>query len=151
MDSLRVSQLAQMIDSPSSSCPAAPRAGARVPGSARVGHVDGRYHPADIQRCLGLLQAAQCAWRHGGFPAGAEHTAREGVRSRGRAERGAHELDMVINVRALQARRAGCGARQSTRATLCRSGGNQQVILETCYLDEAKGSAARCAWSGVDS
>lgn len=105
--------------------------------------------PPEVERCRSLLAGTRVkVGTVVGFPSG-QHTpevkeaeARDGLR------RGAVELDMVLNVRALQA-----GALEVVRAEfealarVCRAGGAlSKVILETCYLtDDQKRLACRLA------
>ncbi len=142
MDSLTVHQLAQMIDYAFLKLHGDPAGLEQVCLEARQwGMWMVAIQPADIERCLGLL--AGSAVRVGatvGFPLGQNTPRVKEFEAVDALQRGAQELDMVINVRALQ--RSDLGVVQSevnTLARLCRqAGATSKVILETCYLDAAQ-------------
>jgi len=106
-------------------------------------------NPSEIEHCVRLLQGtAVPVGVTLGFPLGQNTVAVKEYETQDAMARGARELDMVINVRALQA-----GARDVVRAemaALVRAGRPAglvtKVILETCYLtDEQKQQACRLA------
>jgi deoxyribose-phosphate aldolase len=106
-------------------------------------------HPAEVERCVKLL--AGSGVRTGaaiGFPLGQNTVAVKEYETRDAIARGAGEIDMVINIRALQG-----GAGEVVRAEIaamvraCRPAGViGKVILETCYLTgEQKREVCRIA------
>jgi len=116
-------------------------------------------HPADIERCLRLLEGSPV--RVGatvGFPLGQNTPRVKAFEAADALERGAHELDMVINARSLQrGSRSGdlSAVREevTTFADLCRQAeATSKVILETCYLNEAEKrlGCQLCLDAGVD-
>jgi deoxyribose-phosphate aldolase len=160
MNELTVPALAQMIDYAFLKLHGDPEGLEAVCQEAREwGMWMVAIHPADIERCLDLLQGSPV--RVGatvGFPLG-QNTARvKAFEAADALERGAHELDMVINVRQLQR-----GSRNGdlvvvreeieTFADLCRqAGATSKVILETCYLNETEKhlGCQLCLEAGVD-
>lgn len=112
-------------------------------------------NPAETARCVGLLKGSGV--RTGaviGFPLGQSTPETKAFETRDAIDKGAGEIDMVINVRALQ---AGCDAyvlaEIADMAAVCRSRGViSKVILETCYLsDDEKRRVCRLACeAGVD-
>lgn len=116
-------------------------------------------HPADIIRCQNLLKGSTV--RIGatvGFPLGQNTSRVKAFEADDALEKGAHELDMVINVRALQR-----GSRSGdlsivreeiqTFADQCRqASATSKVILETCYLNdtEKRLGCQICLDAGVD-
>ena len=156
MDSLTVSQLAQMIDYAFLKLPGSPSGLERVCQEARQWDMwMVAIHPADIERCLGMLTGSPV--RVGatvGFPLGQNTPRVKEFEAADALERGAHELDMVINVRALQRGEVRVVQGEvDTLATLCRqAGATSKVILETCYLDEAQKrlGCQVCLEAGVD-
>jgi deoxyribose-phosphate aldolase len=112
-------------------------------------------NPAELERCVRRLQGTRV--RVGvtvAFPLGQNTPAVKDYETRDALARGADEVDMVINIRALQA-----GDLKSLRAEMdalvkaCRERrALSKVILETCYLtDGEKRDACRMAKeAGVD-
>lgn len=98
-------------------------------------------NPAEVERCVALLQG--CRVRVGaaiGFPLGQTTTAVKIYEIKDALQRGAGEIDMVINVRALQS-----GDTDLVRAEIHAladlsqgAGAISKVILETCYLTDAE-------------
>jgi deoxyribose-phosphate aldolase len=103
-------------------------------------------NPAEVEQCARLLSGSSV--RVGaaiGFPLGQNTSAVKAYETRDAIQRGAGEIDMVINIRALQ-----CGDAALVRkemmdmAAACRGTSEKdrvisKVILETCYLsDEQK-------------
>ena len=116
-------------------------------------------HPADIERCLRLVEGSPV--RVGatvGFPLGQNTPRVKAFEAADALERGAHELDMVINIRLLQrGSRTGdlrmVGEEIATFARQCQqAGATSKVILETCYLDDSqkKLGCQLCLEAGVD-
>lgn len=112
-------------------------------------------NPVNIERCKVLLAGSQVRIVSVvGFPLGQNTSVVKAYEIQDALTRGAAEIDMVLNVRALQAgeldivRRELAGLAQSCRD----AGAISKVILETCYLDdEQKRTACRIALSeGVD-
>ena len=116
-------------------------------------------HPADIERCLKLLQGSPVrAGATIGFPLGQNTPRVKAFETEDALGRGAHELDMVINVRALQ-RGSRSGDLKIVREEInsfahqCRqAGATSKVILETCYLNEREKrlGCQLCLDAGVD-
>jgi len=98
-------------------------------------------NPAETARCVELLKGSGV--RTGaaiGFPLGQSTSETKAFETRDAIAKGAGEIDMVINVRALQ---AGDDARVLSEiadmAAACRPQGViSKVILETCYLSDAE-------------
>lgn len=98
-------------------------------------------NPAETERCVALLKGSGV--RVGaaiGFPLGQMTSAAKAFEIRDAIAKGATEIDMVINLRDLQA-----GRDQDVLAELCdmgkvcrESGVISKVILETCYLTDAQ-------------
>ncbi len=112
-------------------------------------------NPAEVLRCVELLDGSRVKVGAAvGFPLGQNTTLTKIYEAEDAIQRGALEIDMVMNLRALQA-----GATETVRsefralADLCRSHGVvSKVILETCYLtDSSKRLACELALeAGVD-
>ena len=106
-------------------------------------------NPAETARCAALLKGSGV--RTGaaiGFPLGQSTSAAKAFETRDVIAMGAGEIDMVINLRALQAGDAALVlAEIADMAAACReSGVISKVILETCYLsDDEKRSVCRMA------
>lgn len=102
-------------------------------------------NPCQIERCLSLLDGSGVPVGVTiGFPLGQNTPAAKAFECRDAAQRGARELDMVLNVRALQA-----GALDFVRAELqslvrvCADvGAVSKLILETCYLSNEEKKTA---------
>jgi deoxyribose-phosphate aldolase len=106
-------------------------------------------HPSEVRRCVALLGKSGVAVATvSGFPLGQNTTRMKVAEAMDSIALGAREIDMVINVRALQAGdlrlvadeiRAVAGACRET-GSLCK------VIIEACYLtDDQKVQACRAA------
>jgi deoxyribose-phosphate aldolase len=112
-------------------------------------------NPAEVSRCVELL--AGSAVRVGaavGFPLGQNTAETKAFETRDAVEKGAGEIDTVLNLRALQ---SGCleVVRREIRELVAATrpaGVISKVILETCYLtDDQKRTACRIALEeGVD-
>jgi deoxyribose-phosphate aldolase len=106
-------------------------------------------NPAEVEHCARLLKGSQV--RVGaaiGFPLGQNTHAVKVFETQDAIRRGASEIDMVINIRALQADDLDTVRAEVTEVVaVCRA--NQvisKVILETCYLtDEQKRTACQIA------
>ena len=112
-------------------------------------------NPAEVEYCAILLQGTGV--RVGaaiGFPLGQNTTEVKVFEIRDAISRGASEIDMVINIRALQNHDDARVQREiDLMAQVCRDGRIiSKVILETCYLaDQEKETVCRMAISsGVD-
>jgi deoxyribose-phosphate aldolase len=95
-------------------------------------------HPAEVEHCVRLLAGSRV--RTGaaiGFPLGQNTSAVKAYETRDSIQRGAGEIDMVINLRALQAGDLGLVRAEITgMVAACRPAGViSKVILETCYLN----------------
>ncbi len=115
----------------------------------RYGFAMVAIHPAEVERCVGLLAGTGIGIGAAvGFPLGQNTPAVKDYETRDAIARGATEIDMVINIRALQA-----GDTHTTRAEItalvrvCRAAQViSKVILETCYLsDDEKRQVCRMA------
>ncbi len=106
-------------------------------------------NPAEVEACAELLAGTKV--RVGaaiGFPLGQNTAETKEYEARDAVSRGASEIDMVINVRALQSGNLALVAREiRSIVTICKPRGIiSKVILETCYLtDEQKRQACRIA------
>ncbi|MBN2470979.1 MAG: deoxyribose-phosphate aldolase [Anaerolineae bacterium] len=112
-------------------------------------------NPAEVEACARLLAGSPV--RVGaavGFPLGQNTAEVKAFETRDAIGRGAGEIDMVINLRALQAGRLDIVRREIAElAALCRSAGViSKVILETCYLSDPEKVqvCAICREAGVD-
>lgn len=112
-------------------------------------------HPAEVETCVRLLAGTPV--RTGaaiGFPLGQNTPEVKAYETQDALERGAGEIDTVINLRALQAGRLDVTRREiDDLVRLCRAAGAiSKVILETCYLtDDQKRTVCRIALeSGAD-
>lgn len=106
-------------------------------------------NPAEIEHCVGLLVGSSV--RVGaavGFPLGQNTAAVKEYEAKDAIGRGAREIDMVINLRALQSGDLRL-VREEIAALVrtCRGAGAiSKVVLETCYLsDEEKRQVCRIA------
>ena len=106
-------------------------------------------NPAEVENCVKLL--AGCPVRVGaaiGFPLGQNTRAVKDYETRDSIQRGAGEIDTMINIRALQAGdHALVRGEIADMVAACRPAGVIcKVILETCYLsDEEKRLVCRMA------
>jgi len=112
-------------------------------------------NPAEVERCAQLLRHSGIAVGTTiGFPLGQNTAAVKEYEMRDAVRRGARELDMVINIRALQAGDVETVRKEMDRlASVCREAQCvSKVILETCYLGDREKRAA-CALAqnaGID-
>lgn len=151
--SLTPTQLAQMIDSTflkpygTDADIVKHCAEARRYGFAMVA-----IHPAEVERCVQLLQG--CPVRVGaaiGFPLGQNTTEVKLFEIKDAISRGAGEIDMVINIRALQSGNVALMRSEiAGMAQICQAHGVIcKVILETCYLtNEQKRLVCQIALEG---
>ena len=98
-------------------------------------------NPAEVETCVRLLAGSPV--RVGaaiGFPLGQNTPEVKAFETRDSFAKGAGEIDMVINIRALQAGRLDIVRREvAEMAAQCRAAGViSKVILETCYLTDAE-------------
>ena len=98
-------------------------------------------NPAEVETCVKLLKGSPV--RVGaaiGFPLGQTTTECKAFETRDAIEKGATEIDTVINVRALQKGRLDIVKKEiEDIVTICRPAGVIcKVILETCYLSDAE-------------
>lgn len=112
-------------------------------------------NPAETERCAALLKGTGV--RVGaaiGFPLGQMTSAAKAFEIRDALAKGATEIDMVINLRDLQAGRDGAVLTELVDlGTVCRTAGViSKVILETCYLsdDEKKRVCALAVEAKLD-
>jgi deoxyribose-phosphate aldolase len=99
-------------------------------------------HPAEVEHCVRLLAGSRVrAGAAIGFPLGQNTPAVKAFETRDAIQRGAGEIDMVVNLRALQAGEIALvrGEIEEMVAACRPAGVICKVILETCYLsDEQK-------------
>jgi len=98
-------------------------------------------NPAEIERCVQLLAGTGISIGATiGFPLGQNCTPVKEFEAQDAIARGARELDMVINIRALQDGRADVvRLEMQMLAAVCREHGCvSKVILETCYLTDSR-------------
>lgn len=112
-------------------------------------------NPAEVTTCAALLKDSPV--RVGaaiGFPLGQTTTECKAFETRDAIEKGATEIDTVINIRALQKRQLDIVRREiEDMVSICKPAGVIcKVILETCYLtDEEKETVCQIAKeAGVD-
>lgn len=112
-------------------------------------------NPAEVETCVKLLEGSPV--RVGaaiGFPLGQTTTECKAFETRDAIEKGATEIDTVINVRALQKGRLDIVKKEiEDMVAICKPAGVIcKVILETCYLsDTEKETVCRIAKeAGVD-
>lgn len=121
----------------------------------RYGFAMVAVNPAETARCVDLLRGSGV--RTGaaiGFPLGQNTSETKAFEIRDAIAKGAGEIDMVINLRALQSGDYELvQAELDDLAAVCRASGViSKVILEACYLnDDEKRSVCRMACAaGVD-
>ena len=106
-------------------------------------------HPAEVETCVKLLAGTKVGVGAAiGFPLGQNTVETKAFETRDAIDKGATEIDMVINVRALQGGRPDVVQREIANLVgLCRPRRVvTKVILETCYLtDEEKVAVCRMA------
>lgn len=106
-------------------------------------------HPAEVEHCVRLLAGSQVHTGAAiGFPLGQTTQAVKAFETRDAIQRGVDEIDMVINLRALQAGEVTVvrGEIEDLLAACRPNGIICKVILETCYLtDEQKRLVCRLA------
>lgn len=112
-------------------------------------------NPAETARCVGLLKGSGVrAGAAIGFPLGQSTSETKAFETRDAIAKGAGEIDMVINLRALQAGdEAKVLAEIADMAAACRPHRViSKVILETCYLsdDEKRRVCSMACEAGVD-
>lgn len=106
-------------------------------------------NPAEVERCVALLRGSTV--RVGaaiGFPLGQNTPAVKRYETEDAIQRGAGEIDMVINVRALRAGRLDVVRDEiAAMVHVCKQANViSKVILETCYLsDDEKRTVCRIA------
>ena len=112
-------------------------------------------HPCNIERCVDLLADSPVrVCTVAGFPLGQMSATAKAFEIRDSLDRGAQEVDLVINVRAVQAHDEELVRRElvNLAETCADAGATSKVILENCYLtDDEKRWACRLAVeAGVD-
>ena len=117
--------------------------------AAEYGFAMVAINPAEVEHCIRLLAGTQV--RVGaaiGFPLGQSTRAVKEYETKDAIQRGAGEIDTVINVRTLQAGQVDVVMGEITdMVRACRPAGViSKVILETCYLtDEQKRQVCKMA------
>jgi deoxyribose-phosphate aldolase len=141
--SLTPTQLALMIDSSFLKLKSTVESIEKHCNEARqYGFATVAIHPAEVERCVQLLQGCPVHVDAAiGFPLGQNTTAVKLYETQDAIARGADEIDMVINVRALQSGDLDLVRKEMAAIVkVCQAKGViSKVILETCYLtDEQK-------------
>lgn len=96
-------------------------------------------NPAEIERCVALLKGSDVGIGAAiGFPLGQNTVTVKEYETKDAIGRGATEIDMVINVRAMQAGNGGIARNEiASMVRACRPHKViSKVILETCYLSD---------------
>lgn len=119
------------------------------------GFISAAVNPAEVARCVELLNDSKVKVGAAvGFPLGQNTISSKIYEAEDAIKRGALEIDMVMNVQALQAGMTDLVRSEfQALARLCRPlGVVNKVILETCYLDDsAKRLACKLALeAGID-
>lgn len=121
----------------------------------RYGFAMVAINPAEVELCADLLKGSRV--RVGaaiGFPLGQNTHAVKAYETRDAIQRGAGEIDMVINIRALQSGNLELVRNEiESVVSICRDFSIiSKIILETCYLnDDEKSIVCRIAQSaGAD-
>jgi deoxyribose-phosphate aldolase len=156
LDTITPQELAGMIDHTFLKAFGGPEPIEKLCAEAReYGFAMVAVNPAEVERCVELLKGSKV--RVGaavGFPLGQMTSAAKAFEIRDSIEKGAGEVDMVQNVRALQSGNETLVlAELEDLAKTCREHGViSKVILETCYLtDEEKVRSCELAVkAGVD-
>jgi deoxyribose-phosphate aldolase len=112
-------------------------------------------NPAEVENCARLLAGTRVGVGAAiGFPLGQNTVETKLFETRDAVDKGATEIDTVINIRALQAGRADVVRREiSSMVSVCQPRGViSKVILETCYLtrDEKIAVCRMAADEGAD-
>jgi deoxyribose-phosphate aldolase len=106
-------------------------------------------NPAEVERCVRLLAGTRVGVGAAiGFPLGQNTVETKAFETRDAIDKGATEIDTVINVRALQGGRPDVVRREiANMVSVCKPRGVvSKVILETCYLtDDEKVAVCRMA------
>ena len=96
-------------------------------------------HPCDVERCAQILHGTQVhVGAVVGFPLGYNTREVKEYETQDAIQRGANEIDMMINLRALQAGEYKTVANEITSIVrICQvHGAVSKIILEACYLTE---------------
>ena len=142
LDTLTSDGLAQLVDHTFLKPVGDAEAVTRLCEEAREwGFATAMVSPCEVARCVRLLDGSKV--RVGtviSFPLGQMTSIAKSLEIRDALDNGAREIDMVENVRALQAGDDGLvSAEFADLAAQCRSrGAVSKVILETCYLTDAQ-------------
>lgn len=147
-------QLAKMMDHTILKATATPEQVEKICQEAlEIGAASVCINPCNIEQAKGLLEGSDvkvCTVI--GFPLGANTTAVKMYETRDAIERGAGEVDMVINVGALLAGDTKTVYEDIKGVVEAAAGTLVKVIIETCYLDdEQKRTACELAMkAGAD-
>jgi deoxyribose-phosphate aldolase len=98
-------------------------------------------NPAEVDNCVRLLRGSDVRVGSAiGFPLGQNTCAVKLYETKDAIDRGAGEIDMVINIRALQSGDVALVQSEiEAMASVCRRAGViSKVILETCYLTDTE-------------
>jgi deoxyribose-phosphate aldolase len=105
--------------------------------AVRYGFAMVAINPAEVETCAKLLAGTRVGVGAAiGFPLGQNTVETKAFETRDAVDKGATEIDTVINIRALQAGRADVVRREiANMVGVCKPRGVvTKVILETCYL-----------------
>lgn len=115
----------------------------------RYGFATVAVNPAEVERCVALLAGSGVGIGAAiGFPLGQNTPAVKDYETRDAIARGATEIDMVINIQALQTGEMDITRNEIAAMTRACHAANvvSKVILETCYLsDDEKRLVCRIA------
>jgi deoxyribose-phosphate aldolase len=147
---MRIDELAGMIDHTFLKSFGGPEEMERICEEAlQYGFAMVAINPAEVETCARLLAGTRVGVGAAiGFPLGQNTVETKAFETRDAVEKGATEIDTVINIRALQGGRADVVRREiANMVSVCKPRGVvTKVILETCYLSrEEKVAVCRMA------
>ena len=147
---MNMDELAAMIDHTFLKASGGPAEMERIcEEAAHYGFAMVAINPAEVENCVRLLAGTRVGIGAAiGFPLGQNTVETKAFETRDAVDKGATEIDTVINIRALQSGRPDVVRREiANMAGICRPRGViSKVILETCYLtDEEKVAVCRMA------
>jgi deoxyribose-phosphate aldolase len=135
---MRIDELAGMIDHTFLKPFGGPEEMERIcEEAAHYGFAMVAINPAEVETCVRLLAGTRVGVGAAiGFPLGQNTVETKAFETRDALDKGATEIDTVINIRALQGGRPDVVRREiSNMVSLCKPrGAISKVILETCYL-----------------
>jgi deoxyribose-phosphate aldolase len=135
---MRIDELAGMIDHTFLKPFGSPAEMERIcEEAAHYGFAMVAINPAEVETCVRLLAGTRVGVGAAiGFPLGQNTVETKAFETRDALDKGATEIDTVINIRALQGGRPDVVRREiANMVSLCKPrGAIGKVILETCYL-----------------